>query len=516
MAYNMLIYIVAFLPATILLYQLIPQKFRYIVLLIANCTFFCMISKGLIVYLVFASLVTYGLGLRIEYVSEHTEGGAKAVTKAKRKVLALGIILNLLILITLKYTNFFLENIIHFSHLFKSKWEFRAIKFLVPIGISFYTLEIISYLTDVYRGTIKAERNYVKVALYLSFFPQIMEGPIARFSDTADDLYAGKSITFDNLKFGYQRIVWGLFKKMVIADRLYMIATYVFTEYAKLDGSIILAGAIAYTGQLYMEFSGVMDIIIGSGEIFGIKLPENFRQPFAAKNASEFWRRWHITLGAFFKDYIFYPVSLAKPVKNFAKKIKNSLGKNVSKFVAPTIALFCVWACNGLWHGAKWTFIFYGMYYFVIIFIENITEAPVKKITDKLHIKREGRIYKACQSVRLFIIVIIGEMFFRADSMRIGCTMFKKLFTDFHITELWNNIFKLKLDYYDFFVAIIGVVIVTIIGIIKERKEDLRRGIGTFPIVVRWAFWYACILAVVFFGAYGTGYTMVDLIYAGY
>ena len=516
MAYNMLIYIVAFLPATILFYQLMPQKFRFVILLIANCTFFCMISRGLILYLVCAALITYALAIRIEYVGEHTEGGSKAVTKAKRKVLALGIILNLLVLIVLKYTNFFLENIISFSNIFRSGWKFRPIRFLIPIGISFYTLEIISYLTDVYRGTVKAEHNFAKVALYLSFFPQIMEGPIARFSDTAQDLYEGRKITFDNLKFGYQRIVWGLFKKMVIADRLYKVATYVFGDYMKLDGSIILAGAIAYTGQLYMEFSGVMDIIIGSGEIFGIKLPENFRQPFSAKNASEFWRRWHITLGAFFKDYIFYPVSLAKPVKNFAKKVKNSLGKNVSKFVAPTIALFCVWSCNGLWHGAEWTFIFYGMYYFVIIFIENITEEPVKKLAEKLKINREGRIYRCFQAVKLFFIVIIGELFFRAPSLKAGFAMFKRMITNFHISVLSNSFLKMKLDAYDLVIAVVGVIIVTIVGIIKERKENVRRSIDNHPLVIRWIVWYACILAIIFFGAYGTGYTMVDLIYAGY
>lgn len=183
---------------------------------------------------------------------------------------------------------------------------------------------------------------------------------------------------------------------MVVADRFYYMVSYIFSNYQKLDGSIMLVGAMAYTAQLYMEFSGGMDIIIGSGQIFGITLPENFRQPFASKNASEFWRRWHITLGTFFKDYIFYPVSLAKPVKNFAKKVKNVFGRNVSKFVAPTVALFCVWICNGLWHGAQWTFIFYGMYYFVIIFIETITEAPVKNLRKSFILTEKA------MSIRLF------------------------------------------------------------------------------------------------------------------
>ena len=515
MAYNLISYFAIFLPAVIIIYQLVPQKYRFIVMLAADYTFFCLISKGLIVYLLAATLLTYYMGLRIEKEAM-SEGSSKEIQHRKRRILAIGICINLAVLIVLKYTNFFGQTVFDIANLFGAEITFKPIRFMVPIGISFYTLEIISYLTDVYRGTQKAEHNLVKVALYLSFFPQIMEGPIARFSQTADALYEGKGITFENLKFGYQRILWGLFKKMVVADRLYAAVTYIFNNYVELDGSIVLFGAICYTGQLYMEFSGCMDIIIGSGEIFGVTLPENFRQPFMARNASEFWRRWHITLGAFFKDYIFYPVSLAKPVKKLSKKAKDKFGRNFSKFVAPTAALFCVWACNGLWHGAAWPFIFYGMYYFVIIFIENITEEPVKKLAQKLHIDREKTWYRALQMLKLFVIVIIGEMFFRAATLSDGFAMFGKIFADFHISRLFHLIFKLGMDRHDCVVVLVGVVIVTIVGILKEKKVNIRASIAKWAIPARWALWYAAILLVIVVGAYGSGYAAVDLIYAGY
>ena len=515
MAYHMLSYFALFLPIVILLYQVTPQKFRYIILLVANAFFFCSLSRWLIVYLIAAILMTYGVGRWLESVNNSVDD-AKLANKKKRRIITLAVWINIGLILVLKYTNFFATNLSNMINHFGGNWDFSPIKFMVPIGLSFYTLQIISYLTDVYRGTEKAEKNLARMALYLSFFPQIMEGPIARYSQTANDLYEGRKITFTNLKYGYQRIVWGLFKKIVIADRLYSAVTYIFDNYHELDGSIILLGAIVYTGQLYMEFSGCMDIIMGSGEIFGIKLPENFRQPFAAKDASDFWHRWHITLGTFFKDYIFYPVSLAKPVKNFAKKVKNVFGKNVSKFVAPTIALFCVWTCNGLWHGANWTFIFYGMYYFVLIVIENITEAPVKKLAEKLHINREGKGYKVFRAVKLFFIVIIGELFFRAATLTDGFKMFGKIFSDFHITELVNNIFNLKLDVYEFAIAVIGLVIVLVVSILKEKNIKIRESISKFKLPARWAVWYAAILIVIFFGAYGSGYTIVDLIYAGY
>lgn len=511
MSYNFLAYFALFLPIVVLVYQVVPQKFRFVVLLIADYTFFCIISRFLVVYLLFATVLTYYIGLWIEKISLKSGFTAKELTGKKRKALALGIVINILVILILKYTNFFAGAIFN---IFGK--DFTPIRFLVPIGISFYTLEIISYLTDVYRGTQKAEHNLAKIALFLSFFPQIMEGPIARYNQTADDLYAGKGIQFDNLKFGAQRIIWGLFKKIVIADRIFPAVKHIFNNYEILDGSIILFGAVVYTCQLYMEFSGAMDIIMGSGEIFGINLPENFRQPFFARTAGDFWRRWHITLGTFFKDYIFYPVSLAKPVKKSAKKIKEKCGKTVAKFVAPTAALFCVWVCNGLWHGANWTFLFYGMYYFIIIFIENITENPVKNMTAKLHINTHNIFYRGFRTVKIFAIIVIGEMFYRADTLSQGFKMFGKIFSDFHITQLFKRFGTLRVDTVDIIIAVIGVIIVTIVGVLLEKNIKVREKIDGWKLPLRWTFWLTAIMVIVLFGAYGSGYAAVDLIYAGY
>lgn len=516
MSYHLMDYFALFLPVVLLGYQMTPQRFRPFVLLACNYVFFYLISGKLILYLLFSTIFTHYIGIWLENVSLTTEGSAKAITKKKRQVLGFGIGVSLGILGILKYFNFFGQTAAGLLGAFHVDWIFTPVKFMVPIGISFYTLQVISYITDVYRGTQKAEHNLLKIALYLSFFPTIMEGPISRFHQVADDLYAGRAITFENLKFGYQRIVWGLFKKLVIADRLYATVKYVFEGYANLDGAVIAFGVVCYTTQLYMEFSGCMDIIIGSGEIFGIKLPENFRQPFAAKDASEFWRRWHITLGTFFKDYIFYSVSLAKPVKKLAKKVKEKFGRTVSAFVGSTIALFAVWSCNGLWHGANWTFIFYGMYYFVLIFIENITEAPVKKLAQKLHVNRESIWYRAVQTVKMFFIINIGELFFRADTIQDGFAMFGKILTDFHISNLLGSITALKMDKLDLAVVVMGVLIVAIVGMLHEKEVHIRAQIAQWNLPVRWGIWYAAILAVVMLGAYGTGYSIVEMIYAGY
>ncbi len=516
MSYPLILYFAIFLPCVVLVYQITPQKFRWAALLVADYVFFWMISGKLIIYLLFATVMTHYIGIWMENISLTYEGTAKQITAKKRQVLAFGILVNLAILIVLKYFDFFGENIANLLNVFSLDVKYKKMNFLIPIGISYYTLQTISYMTDVYRGTQKAEKNICKIALYLSFFPQIMEGPISRYHETADKLYEGKRITFTNLKYGYQRIVWGLFKKIVVADRFAAVANMVFTNYKEYDGAVLAWGIIAYTFQLYLEFSGCMDIIMGSGQIFGINLPENFRQPFFAKDASDFWHRWHITLGTWFKDYIFYPVSLAKPVKNIAKKFKNRFGRNVSKFVAPFFALLCVWSCNGLWHGPRWTFIFYGMYYFVLIFIENIIEEPVAKLTKKLKINREGKGYRVFRFVKLFIIINIGEMFFRADTVGTGFYMLKTMFTNFHISELVDNFGSLGLDRLDVALAIIGVLVVFIIDTLHEFNVAIRETIAGWILPVRWIVWYAIIICVIIFGAYGVGYSAVDMIYAGY
>ncbi|MCM1498046.1 MAG: MBOAT family protein [Clostridium sp.] len=496
MEYHLLTYSLFFLPLTAALYQAAPARIRWLILLAADYVFFWLISKWLIIYLLIATLVTYGTGRGIAYTVEYSSVKGKILTRKKRRVLALGIAGTLGMLIVFKYLKIF------------------GLSLAAPIGISYYTLQTISYMTDVYRGTVKADANPAKVALYLSFFPQIMEGPISRYSETADSLFAGKDIRYDNLVSGYQRILWGLFKKMVVADRLAPVVFKIFGDYKRYDGSAIAVAVVCYTIQLYTEFSGCMDIILGSGEIFGIRLPENFRQPFFAKNASDFWRRWHITLGTWLKDYVFYPLSLAKPVKNLAKKVKGIFGIGVSKFIAPTTALFFVWLSNGIWHGAGWTYLFYGMYYFVLIFIETITEEPLSRFIERRHIQTQKPFWRVLTGIKLFLIVNLGEMFFRAPTVAQGFGMLRKICTSFHPAVLREMDFGL--DNYDIILSAVGIFIVFVVDILHEKGISIREKTASLKMPLRWSFWYAMILFIIVFGAYGAGYTFVDMIYAAY
>ena len=403
--YSAPMYFAVFLPAVILLYQICPQKLRKFVLLIANYTFFFIWSKFFLIYQVITMFITY-LSAK---VIDHTTN-----KKIKKISLIIAILINLGVLVVLKYTNFFGENIFAIFH-----QPFTPARLIAPIGISYYTLQMISYLMDTSSGKIHSNHSILDFAVYASFFPTLIQGPITRFNEVKDSIHTCNPITYQNLKFGSQRILFGLMKKIIIADRLDPAVSKIFTSYTQ-DGLFSLIGAVLCTIQLYMDFSGIVDICLGSAEIFGIKLPENFRQPFFAENASDFWRRWHITLGTFLRDYVFYPISLAKPIHRLSKFFTKHFGKGAGKFIGPFIALFAVWFLNGLWHGPYWSYIFYGLYYFCFMILEILLKKPVDTFFKKHQIDEKQIGLRLFRFIKLFIIVIIGELFFRAQTLAVG------------------------------------------------------------------------------------------------
>lgn len=529
MAYHTSVYLFIFLPAVLLAYQLTPQKMRWMTLVFSGYIFFWSISGKLVIFLIGTTLLTHYIGVWISYVkikgsqeiaglsAKESDVIKKKYKKKEKKILTFGIVLLVAVLAYLKYYNFFVQNANIFIQNFDGQFMLEEKTLILPIGISFYTLQAISYMVDVYWGKIKEVPNLGKTALFLGFFPQIMEGPISMYSQVTETLWEGKSLRIENLSNGYVRIVWGLFKKMVVADRLYVVVQMIFGQYEKYHGVMIAVGAIAYTVQLYMEFSGCMDIIIGSGKLFGATLPENFRQPFASRNAAEFWRRWHITLGEWFKSYIFYPVSVSGTVKKWNKYGKKHFGKYITKLGVSALCLFPVWICNGLWHGARWSYIFYGMYYFTILLFGIAVEPLRDTFVNRLHLNKEAYYYRIPQILKTWIIIFTGELFFRANGFLAGVQMFKSMFQDFEIHKLWDGtLLSMGLDKADYLVVIVGCVLVMIVGMIKEHHLLGDEGVKKFALPVRWAIYYLLILSVLIFGAYGIGYQQVDMIYAGF
>ncbi len=518
-------YLLVLLPLSLLAYQLVPQKIRRYVLLLMNYVFIFYFSRRGSVFIVLSTLSIYGAGLWIDSLTRKRKAAAQGLAREEKKalkarfqkkqrwILALVVVFNIGILLVLKYSGFVMENV----HTLLGQPDARVPHFMQPIGLSFYTLSAVSYVTDVYRGQIEADRDLVRLSLFLSFFPTIMEGPICRYSDTAASINEAKRIRYEDLTYGAQRILWGLAKKLIIADRLNSLIKSAFLHYAKYDGTVAAVAAVLYTLQLYMEFSGTIDAVIGTGEIFGVRVPENFRQPFFAESISDFWARWHITLGTWFRDYIYYPISTSGPMKKLTMKSRKKLGNYYGPMLAGLVALFAVWLANGLWHGSAWSFIFFGMYHFVLLMVGRLCEPLIVRLLKALHIDRESKGYHVFRVVKTVILVMIGELFFRAHGLRAGLAMFGRICTSFHGQTLFDGtLLKMGMDGADYVIIALFLILVLWVSIQHEKGISIRDRIAAQPTALRWTVYYALLLAVVLFGAYGPGYVGIDPIYAGF
>lgn len=522
-------YLMLLLPATAGLYAITPQRVRRVVLLLASYVFFWAVSGSLIVYLLFSTLSIHHLGLWLELTGltgkqklaqaepEQRKSIRASIQQKQRSIILLGVVIHIGLLLTLKYSQFFLGNGNTLLRILHMPAILPVPHFVLPIGISFYTLQAVSYLLDVYRGKIQADRNLFRLALFLGFFPQMMEGPICRYEQTAQRLWDAPKMQWHNFYLGGQRILWGIIKKMVVADRLNIFILNVFSGYDQYDGSVIALAAICYTVQLYMDFSGTIDVALGSAQLFGVAMPENFQRPFFSRTISEFWQRWHITLGTWFKDYIFYPVSMSKHMKKLTSKARKRFGHRYGPILTSSVALLCVWLCNGLWHGSAWNYIFFGLYHFALIFSGNLIQPLVLTVTERLHIDRNHVAYRVMQALRTCVLVCIGELFFRAEGLRNGLKMAWRMVTNWSFTPIVSgNFFAYGMDAADFILVVAFLVFLLFVGLAQERGVRLGERIVAKPWPVRIAVYYAAICFLVIFGAYGIGYIPVDPIYAGF
>lgn len=520
-------YMAAFLPLALIGFSIVPKRAKKYFLLIASYGFFWLISGKLLAYLLLSTMSIHYFGLWLARIQGKRDLAVKAVPREERKavkaayqrqmrgVLWLAVLLHIGGLLALKYTPFFAKNFNSLLTALNISFQLQIPKYALPIGISFFTLQAVSYILDVYRGTIPADDNLGRLALFMSFFPQIVEGPICRYSQTADALWNVGPIQYDNLRLGVWRILYGMLKKVVVADRLNAAVGIVFGNYASYSGGIIALAALMYTVQLYMDFFGSMDAVIGVGQILGVKMPENFLRPFFSRNISEFWKRWHATLGTWFKDYVFYPVTMSGPMKRLTSSARKKLGNHFGPLIAGGIALFLVWFFNGLWHGAAWNYILFGMYHFVLILSASLFAPLTQKVNKALRIRPESRGFAVFQMLRTGILVVIGEMFFRAEGLRACGGMLSRLIAKFEFTPLNAEMLKsLHLDAQDLIITGITLLIVLAVSILNERGIAVREWLKKRRTVVRWAILYAMILYIVLFGAYGKNYLPVDPMYA--
>lgn len=499
---------------TSIIYRIFPKKFKWTILFIANIIFYIYGNGFLALFLLGSIITIYIGGLLLKkcdrkkelFKSLNTDEKhiLKRKIKTKKRIILIStIILNLSILILLKYDNFIISI---FNSFLSTNFPFK--NFILPLGISYYTLEAISYILDIYNGKIEAETNIFKVFLYLSFFPLMIEGPISRYSEMGKQLYEPHNIDFNTYKNGLILIIWGYLKKLVIADRAAIFVNNVFSQ--NCTGLVVLIASILYVVQIYTEFSGCMDIVTGVSELFGIKVPDNFRRPFFSISINEFWRRWHITLGTWLRDYIFYPLSISNLNMKIILKT-GKLNKNIAKAISLAIPLFFVWFIMGLWHGASVKYILYGLYYYAIIMLGILFKSLFDKLLLIFKIKTSSFKFKLFQILRTDLLVLIGMTIFRANTFK---SAFIFLLSIFHKSNI--SILNLGINLKEFILLIIMLVIIFIVDLLNELGFNIRTKLDNMNIAVRWAIYMTLIFSLLTFGIYGYGYNVSDFIYGGF
>jgi alginate O-acetyltransferase complex protein AlgI len=513
MTFNSLQFFI-FFPVVSILYYVIPKKYQWIWLLIASYTFYLLANFKFGFFLLSTTITTYYAAIGIGKISEnqksllsenkdtYTKEQIKllkaTVKKHKKRVMAVVLLLNFGILAFLKYINFFMRSVEGLFSTFHSSFSSPALKLLLPLGISFYTFQAMGYLIDVYRGKYPPERNLAKLALFLAFFPQIMEGPIGRYNDLAHQLYEPHEFDYKNAKFGLQLMLWGYFKKTVIADRAGVLVNMVYGSYQNFSGTQIAVIAVVYAVQIYADFSGYIDIATGAAQFLGIRLARNFDHPYFSKSVSEFWRRWHITLGTWFKDYLFYPLSLSKGCMKLGKFSRNHFSPSFAKNVPAYFGLAVVWLTTGLWHGSDWHYVLYGVYYGVLIILSMQLKPFFQKTAATLRIPTESFGWKLFQVARTFCLVCIGFILFRAENLGIAFSMLQSIFT-LKNPHLYSSFISNDFTRTDIGILLLSTLILAIVSLL-QRKQSLRESLSKQNLVLRWGVYCAAALSVLFLG----------------
>ncbi|MDZ4824012.1 MAG: MBOAT family O-acyltransferase [Flavobacteriales bacterium] len=394
MLFNSLHFLV-FFPVVLILFYVLPHRWRWAMLLVASYYFYMGWNAAYASLLFITTTVDYFVARRIELCSEKRD---------RKRWLLLSLSANLGLLLYFKYYNFFIDNINHLSGS-----ELKYMQFLLPVGISFYTFQEMGYVIDVYRGQLKAEKHYGKFALFVAYFPQLVAGPIERAGHLIHQLKQQVWLRYENFSKGIQFIIWGFFKKVVVADNLAIIVDTVYAQPENFGTNWLLLATYFFAFQIYCDFSGYSDIAIGVAKTMGIDLMENFRIPYLARSISEFWSRWHISLSTWFRDYLYIPLG----------------GSRISEW-RTNLNLFAVFAISGLWHGAAWTFIIWGILHGSYLVIENLLKKRERNSTNTI---RGSIIIKAIRTIFIFHLVLFAWIFFRADSLGDAVTVIDGIFS---------------------------------------------------------------------------------------
>lgn len=512
---------IAFLIAFIICYYTVFKQFQWQFLLFAGLVFYFYAGKAYLIYMAlvtagvwFASLKIDDIYVNISKRNSEVKEGKKSQFKTsnkQKKWLYFGLIFSLGTLIVVKYADFVIANINLVSSAFTGGEGFKFLNLILPMGISFYTFKSISYLVDVYRKKYRVQRNFFKFALYISFFPQLIQGPISRFDHISESLFTRHNYNHKSFVRGLYRLLWGYFKKMVIADRILPAVLTIVSDSETYNGAFALMGIMFYAVQIYADFSGGIDITIAIAEMLGIKVEENFIRPYFSKNVKEYWRRWHITMGAWFRDYVFYPLSVSTFMLKLSKFSRKRLGKSIGKRVPVYISALMVWFLTGLWHGAGWNFVVWGLLNGLCILISDELKPVFAAFHKLIPIKKlPFRAYDAFSAIRtVFIMSSIRMLDCYGD---VGVT-FKAFFSIFWVNN-WGKavVTDLGITTADYLVLAVGVVILFVVSL-ASRTIDIRDRILAKNEIVWYPVLALLLVTILIFGVYGIGYDSSQFIY---
>ena len=458
------------LPIAALINFIIPRKYRYIWLLVISAAFYISLDAKAAAVMAGTVVVTFVAALLIEKVS----GGADASrTKGAAAILAVAIVIEVAAMLV-----------------------FRSGKILGAIGISFYMLKSIGYLVDVYRGDDIAEHNPLMLALFVSFFPQVVSGPIERAGNMMPQFAYPVTVDFDRLRDGFLQCLWGYFLKLVIADRLAIFVNTVYQSPESCQGTIVAIATVLYSFEIYCDFAGYSAIAIGVARILGIDVMKNFDSPYMAKSIAEFWRRWHISLSSWLRDYVYIP-----------------LGGNRKGTVRKYLNVLIVFAVSGIWHGSALTFLVWGLLHAVYQILGFVTMPLRDKIVETLKIDRNGLSHRTMKTLFTFLLVNLAWIFFRASSLEQAILIIRKSFefTPWIFSD--QSLFEKGLSHGSFNVGVAGIVLLIIMDVMNFNGVEIRERIVRQSIWYRWAIMIAAILVILIFGIWGAGYDASSFIY---
>ena len=468
MVFSSLTFLFAFLPITLILYYLVPKKAKNVVILISGLVFYAWGEPIYVLVMILSTFIDYTAGRIIDKYDDRP--------KIRTACLLVSLIMNIGLLATFKYLGFIIEALnAGFGIAIPNP------NLPLPIGISFFTFQSMSYTIDLYRRQIKVQKNAASFMAFVTLFPQIVAGPIVRYEDIQNEI-DDRTITEKMIGDGISRFIVGLGKKVLIANNIGLLWTEIKAmDYGEISAVTAWLGILAFTFQIYFDFSGYSDMAIGLGKMMGFHFPENFNYPYMSHSVAEFWRRWHISLGTFFRDYVYIPMG----------------GNRVKKW-RWFLNILVVWALTGLWHGAAWKYIVYGMYNGIIMSFSSIMAPVYEKMFKITHINKTARWYRGWQIIRTFILVNISWYFDNAatltDAFRLMGNTFK------HASFSMDAVVKMSGSQLDLIILLAGCFVWLIVSILKEKGIVIREALDTKPLLIRWAVYIALVMSVAMLG----------------